>query len=174
MRTLASPPRIVHLLEPMVPNKWIVLAGFLTASFTAAALGGWATAAGRRSWYQTLVKPSWSPPDAVFGPVWTLLFVLMSVAAWRIWLHRDEPRVATSVGAFFGQLGLNVAWPVLFFGLRRPGMALGEILVLWGVLAWMQVRFWGLDAVAGWLWLPYLLWVTFACALNMATWKLNS
>jgi tryptophan-rich sensory protein len=82
--------------------------------------------------------------------------------------------VPTSVGAFFGQLGLNVAWPVLFFGLRRPGMALGEILVLWGVLAWMQVRFWGLDAVAGWLWLPYLLWVTFACALNMATWKLNS
>lgn len=78
-----------------------------------------------------------------------------------------------ALAAFFVQLGLNVAWPALFFRFRRPSLAFGEILVLWGLLAWMLSRYWSIDHTAGLLWLPYFLWVTFATALNLAVWRLN-
>jgi tryptophan-rich sensory protein len=166
-------PAIMHTSAIMKSSQLLALAGFLPASFAAAAVGGWATATGRRSWYQALAKPAWNPPDAVFGPVWTILFLMMSVAVWRVWLRREESGSQMALVAFFVQLGLNVAWSVLFFGFRRPGLAFGEILVFWGMLAWMLARFWSIDHTAGFLWLPYFLWVTFAVWLNLAIWKLN-
>lgn len=154
-------------------NRWLALFLFLLASFTASAIGGYATFESVRTWYPTLVKPSWNPPSAVFGPMWTLLYVLMSVAAWRIWLKRDVPGARVALRFFFVSLVLNALWSVLFFGLHSPGWALLDNAFLWATLVFLQNRFARIDRVAGWLWAPYLAWVTFAVALNAAIWRLN-
>ena len=154
-------------------NRWLALGLFLLASFTAAAIGGFATAESVRTWYPTLVKPAWNPPAAIFGPVWTLLYTAMSIAAWRIWLHRDQPGARPALRLFFVSLGLNALWSVLFFGLHRPGWALLEVLLLWASLVALLVRFGRLDKAAGWLWAPYVAWVSFATALNAAIVWLN-
>ncbi len=154
-------------------RTWLALIGFLASSFGAAALGGFATASSVKTWYPTLVKPAWNPPAWVFSPVWTLLFILMSVAAWRVWRRRDQAGAGAALRLFFVQLGLNALWSVLFFGLRRPDLALAEIVVLWLCLAQLQRAFSRVDRVAGWLWAPYLAWVTFASGLNAAIVVLN-
>ena len=154
-------------------NRWAALLLFLLASFTAATIGGQATADSVRSWYPTLAKPGWNPPAAVFAPVWTLLYVAMSVAAWRVWLRRDLPGAGPALRLFFVSLGLNALWSVLFFGLHRPGWALLEILLFWCSLVAVLGRFRRLDTAAGWLWLPYVAWVSFATLLNAAIWWLN-
>ena len=154
-------------------NRWAVLLLFLLASFTAAAIGGFATAESVRTWYPTLVKPVWNPPAAVFGPVWTLLYVAMSIAAWRIWLRAEAPGAKPARRLFFVSLGLNALWSVLFFGLHQPGWAFLEVLLFGACLVTLLVKFRRLDAVAGWLWTPYVAWVSFASVLNGAIWWLN-
>ena len=144
----------------------LVLVGFLLASFSAAAIGGYATAESVRTWYPLLNKPTWNPPAWVFGPAWTLLYTLMSIAAWRVWRQRDQPSAAAALGLFFAQLGLNAFWSVLFFGLHKPQWALAEIIAMWLLLAVIQRAFWRIDRIAGILWIPYLAWVSFATALN--------
>ncbi|RFC41925.1 MAG: tryptophan-rich sensory protein [Verrucomicrobia bacterium] len=154
-------------------NRWIALGLFLLASFTASAIGGYATFESVRTWYPTLAKPSWNPPAAVFGPVWTLLYTLMAFAAWRIWLRRELAGARPALRWFFVSLALNALWSVLFFGLHRPGLALLEVVLFWGTLVLVQLRFARLDRVAGWLWAPYVAWVSFATVLNAAIWRLN-
>lgn len=154
-------------------GHWLTLAGFLIASFTAATIGGLATAESVETWYPWLRKPNWNPPAWIFGPVWTLLYALMSIAAWRVWQRRQQPAANRALGLFFVQLGLNALWSVLFFGLQRPDLALAEIIVLWVVLMIILCRFWQIDRAAGWLWLPYVLWVSFATVLNGAIVWLN-
>jgi benzodiazapine receptor len=154
-------------------NRWFALLLFLLASFTAAAIGGYATAESVRTWYPTLVKPSWNPPAAVFGPIWTLLYTGMSIAAWRSWLRRDLPGVPCTLRLFFVSLVLNALWSVLFFGCHQPGWALLEIVLLWSTLIILLIRFRRVDAIAGWLWTPDVAWVSFATALNAAIWWLN-
>jgi tryptophan-rich sensory protein len=155
-------------------NRWAALGLFFLAAFSAAAIGGYVTAGSVRTWYPTLVKPSWNPPAAVFGPVWTLLYAAMSVAAWRIWLRRAEPGARTALRWFYASLVLNTSWSVVFFGLHQPGWAFLNIVLLWGALVTLQFRFARRDAVAGWLWAPYLAWVSFASVLNLTIWRLNS
>ena len=149
------------------------LLGFLGASFGTAAIGGAATATSVGTWYRALHKPAWNPPDWIFGPAWTLLYVLMAVAVWRVW--RDDTTVAARwTLALFGlQLTLNALWSVLFFGLRRPDLAFADVLILWGVLVVLLRRFWRADRLAGRLWVPYVAWVSFASALNGTVWWLN-
>lgn len=154
-------------------RSWLALLGFILASFAAAAIGGAATAENVRTWYPTLNKPAWTPPGWVFGPAWTLLYALMSVAAWRIWLIREKPGARRALTLHFVQLALNALWSVLFFGLKQPGLALGEIVVLWLLLLTIWRAFWRLDAAAGVLWTPYVAWVGFATALNGSIWWLN-
>jgi len=173
-----------HPLAPLAPpgagefpermNRWIALALFLLASFSAAAIGGYATFDPVRTWYPSLVRPAWNPPAALFGPVWTLLYTAMSFAAWRIWLRRELAGARPALWLFCASLGLNALWSVLFFGCRQPGWALLEVLLLWVCLVMLQFRFARLDPVAGWLWAPYLAWVSFATALNAAIWRLNA
>ncbi len=146
---------------------------FLAASFTAATVGGLATAESVKTWYPLLNKPDWNPPPWIFGPVWTALYVMMSIAAWRVYQKRNTQGANVTLALFFIQLCLNALWSILFFGLHSPGFALIEILILWGLLFNLQLRFWTLDRIAGWLWLPYLLWVTFASILNGTIWWLN-
>ncbi|NUP99563.1 MAG: tryptophan-rich sensory protein [Armatimonadetes bacterium] len=145
----------------------------LAVCFGAAALGGIATASSVGTWYPELRKPPFTPPSWVFGPVWTVLYGLMGVAAWLVW-RSGKPGVARrALWLFVAQLGLNVAWSWLFFGLRQPGWAFLEICLLWLAIGATMVAFWGVSRRAGWLLAPYLLWVTFAAALNLGIWLLN-
>jgi tryptophan-rich sensory protein len=155
-------------------NQWLVLGGFCMASFAAAAIGGTATGGSVRDWYPTLMKPAWNPPAWLFGPVWTVLYVMMAVAAWLVWRRAgwDGARLALTV--FFVQLALNAAWSIIFFGLRNSGAAFAEILVLWGAIAGTLVLFWQVNVPAAVLFIPYLAWVSFAAVLNFTIWRLNS
>lgn len=147
-------------------RPWLVLAGFIGASFLAGAIGSWATFANVRTWYPLLAKPSW-----IFGPIWSTLYVLMGVAIWRAW--RTGPAARPLVAGYFGQLVFNALWSVLFFGLKQPAWALVDIVGLLGLLGWMQIGLWRTDRLAGVLWLPYVLWVGFATVLNATIVRLN-
>ena len=153
------------------PDQWLMLAGFLVVTFGVTAIGGLATSGSVRYWYPTLAKPAWTPPSWLFGPVWTLLYAMMAVAAWMAWR-----RAGWSGGlVLFGvQLALNAAWSPLFFGWHRIDLALADIVLLWAAIMATTVAFWKATPVAGWLFVPYLLWVTFASGLNFALWRLNA
>jgi benzodiazapine receptor len=138
-------------------------------------LSGAMTARSVETWYPNLVKPSFNPPAWIFGPVWTVLYLMMGVAAYIVWkrgLDADGVRIA--LGAFLIQLVLNGLWSLLFFGLKSPSAAFAEILVLWlaiGITVWL---FWRVVPAAGALLLPYWAWVSFATVLNGSIWRLNS
>jgi tryptophan-rich sensory protein len=158
---------------PYLRENLTALAGFVLLCFAVAGLGGLATSSGVDAWYPTLVKPGFNPPDWVFGPVWTLLYLLMAIAAWRVW-RRPPSRLRSAAFASFGlQLALNLGWSVLFFGLRAPGAALVEIVLLLAAIAWTTRLFWRQDRPSGLLFVPYLLWVAFAAVLNASIWLLN-
>jgi tryptophan-rich sensory protein len=137
-------------------------------------LSGYATSGGVSTWYPGLAKPSFNPPSWAFGPVWTLLYILMGVAAFLVWrqgLRTDGVKSALTV--FLIQLALNGLWSVLFFGLQAPGWALVEIILLWLAIIATMVLFWRIVPTAGRLLLPYLVWVSFATVLNASLWWLN-
>lgn len=146
------------------------LAAWLLASLAA---GGIGSRFMPDAWYASLAKPSWTPPDAVFAPVWTALYVLMGVAAWTIWRRAGFRGSPVGLPLFAAQLALNALWPYLFFGLHRPGLAYLEILILWAVILGVTAIFWRESRAAGFLMLPYLAWVGFASCLNLAIWRLN-
>lgn len=154
-------------------NRWLALILFIVAAFVVAAIGGSATASSVGDWYLGLSKPTWNPPSWVFGPAWTLLYLLMSIAAWRVWLRRDEPGATRTLQLHGLQLVLNALWSIFFFGMRRPDLALIDILILLGLLIVIQFRLFRFDRTAAYLWLPYVAWVTFATMLNKAIWLLN-
>jgi tryptophan-rich sensory protein len=163
-----------------------VLLGSILLCFVAAALGSLATAPAIDGWYRTLSKPEWTPPGAVFGPVWTTLYLTMAIAAWLIWrtgierrersapaLDRSKVSVRCALALFALQLALNVSWSWIFFGMRSPGWAAIEIAALWLAIAATTIAFFSRSRLAGWLMTPYLAWVTFAAALNVAIWLMN-
>src|SRR6187455_2573066 len=113
----------------MISKRWLPLGLFLILAFVAAAFGGLATATSLDTWYPTLHKPSWNPPNWLFSPVWTLLYILMAVATWRAWRVGDALAARRTASLYSAQLTLNALWSILFFGLRRPGLALVEIFV---------------------------------------------
>jgi len=146
---------------------------FLALCLAVAALGGAATATSVGTWYQTLAKPPFNPPNWIFAPVWTTLYFMMAIAAWRVW-RRDGLRQARWALALFAlQLGLNLAWSIVFFGMRMIGAALVEIVVLLLAILATTVVFWQRDRVAGMLLIPYAAWVAFATVLTAALWQLN-
>ncbi|MBK8908138.1 MAG: tryptophan-rich sensory protein [Rhodospirillales bacterium] len=149
------------------------LAGFAVLCLAVSGIGGAITATSVDGWYQTLQKPSFNPPDWVFGPVWTVLYVMMAVAAWRVWRRAGFAGGRAALTAFLVQLGLNLAWTVLFFGLQAIGLALIEIVVLLAAIVVTAVLFRRIDRLAGWLLAPYGLWVAYAMALNTSLWLLN-
>jgi tryptophan-rich sensory protein len=146
---------------------------FCMACFLAAGLGSLLTMVSLESWYTGLAKPSWNPPPWVFGPVWTALYAMMAVAGWLVWRrHKTARRLA--LRWFAVQLALNVGWSAVFFGLQMPGLAFVEILALCFAIAATLTTFWQVSRPAGILLVPYLLWVSFAVALNLAIWRLNA
>ncbi len=155
----------------ITPRTLAGLAVFVVICFAAAGAGSYFTATSVGTWYAELKKPAWNPPNWLFGPVWTFLYLTMAVAAWLVWMKGG----ATSALALFAvQLALNVAWSGLFFGLRAPLPAFVGIVLLWDAIALTGYLFWRAVPAAGWLMAPYLAWVTFAGALNLSIWMLNS
>jgi tryptophan-rich sensory protein len=146
------------------------LAGWLLLTFLAPAAGAWSTSP---AWYAAMVKPSWSPPGWLFGPVWTLLYVLMAVAAWLVWREDGWARQRRPLTLYVVQLMLNAAWTPIFFGLRQPGWALLEIVALLAAILATLISFKPVRPLAAWLLAPYLAWVSFAAFLNFTLWRLN-
>ena len=146
------------------------LIGWLAFAF-AASLGGALVSVD--DWYAELAKPSWNPPSWLFGPVWSLLYVMMGVAAWRVWLHGGWPAQTRPLTAFVVQWGLNAIWTPLFFGWHQIGWALVDIVGLWLAIGLTIVLFFRVSRLAGLLLLPYWAWVTFATALNFTLWRMN-
>jgi tryptophan-rich sensory protein len=148
------------------------LAAWLAVTFLAAAIGG-AASIQADSFYAELVQPSWAPSSWVFGPVWSALYVSMGVAAWLVWRVDGFRSTRMALNLFLAQLVFNSLWSWLFFAWHRGALAFADILLLWILIAATIVGFLRVRAAAGWLLVPYLLWVTFATALNYALWKLN-
>ena len=128
------------------------------------------------TWYVTLEKPVFNPPNWIFGPVWTLLFLLMGVALYLVWDHRvifHKHKVDHAIEVFLLQMILNVLWSWLFFGAKMPLWAFGEIVILWGAILWNIIVFYRVRKWAGYLLIPYIVWVSFAIVLNFSLWWLN-
>jgi benzodiazapine receptor len=146
------------------------LVGWLILSFSAA-MGGFFVSIGE--WYSRLNKPTWNPPSWVFGPAWTLLYLMMGVAAWLVWREGGWRAQRRALVLFLVQLVLNALWTPLFFGLHQPGLAFADIVLLWLTVALTAFVFWQVSRPAGLLLLPYLAWVTFAAVLNFTIWRMN-
>ena len=126
-----------------------------------------------QQWYDALSKPSFNPPNVVFGPVWTILYILIAIAGARVWLAAPSPERTVALRLWFAQLVLNALWSPLFFGARQPGLALIDIVLMLVAIAAFVWRARRVDRVASWLMVPYLGWVSFATALNLAIVLLN-
>ena len=148
------------------------LAGWLVVSFAASAVGAVASIQAR-SFYSQLVQPGWAPPPGIFGPVWTLLYTLMGIAAWLVWRSGGFGPNRQALTLFLLQLAFNALWSWLFFAWKLGDLALVDIVVLWMLIVATLVSFWRVRPVAGVLLIPYLLWVSFASILNYSLWKLN-
>lgn len=146
---------------------------FLAACLAVSGIGGAITATSVGTWYQGLEKASFNPPDWVFAPVWTALYVMMAVAGWRVWRRAQFEARRKALTLFVVQLGLNLIWSLLFFGLQRIDLALMEIVILLFAIIANTAVFWRLDRAAGALFVPYVLWVAYATALNASLWLLN-
>jgi len=126
------------------------------------------------TWYSQLNKPSFNPPNQLFGPVWTVLYIMIATAAYLIWKQRnDSPLYATTRTVYFIQLLLNFSWSIIFFGLHQILIALVVIVLLWISIVLTMYYFGKFSKTACWLLLPYLLWVSFATALNFSIYLLN-
>lgn len=154
-----------NVLKLIVAIGLSEFAGIIGAVFTTPSIS---------TWYANIVRPEFSPPNWVFGPVWTTLYALMGIAAFLVWkkgLGRKDVKVA--LGIFVGQLVLNSLWSIIFFGLQSPGAAFIEIMVLWLAIVATIVTFAKISKPAAWLLVPYILWVSFAAFLNYSIWMLN-
>ncbi len=136
----------------------------------AASLGG---IFGTGDWYRTLVKPSFNPPNWIFGPVWSTLYLAMAVAAWLIWRQRGAHAVGLPLGLYAVQLALNAAWTAIFFGAHQMGWAFAEIVLLDTLILASAITFWPVSRIASVLMMPYFAWVSFASLLNFTLWRLN-
>ena len=150
---------------PLLISILITLsAGFIGSFFTTSSI---------TTWYAFINKPFFSPPNWLFAPVWTLLYILMGISAFLIWKKRDNLKTKQAF-IFYGiQLILNALWSIIFFGMHNPGLALLEIIILWLFILITLIKFYKINKIAGLLFIPYLLWVSFASILNYAIWMLN-
>ena len=148
------------------------LAGWLVVSFAASAVGAVASIQAK-SFYSQLVQPGWAPPPGIFGPVWTVLYALMGVAAWLVWRSGGFAPNRQALTLFLLQLAFNALWSWLFFTWNLGVLALADIVVLWILIVATLVSFWRVRPIAGALLIPYLLWVSFASILNYSLWQLN-
>jgi len=148
------------------------LFGWLLICFCAAAIGAFASIQAE-SFYAELVQPDWAPPASVFGPVWSVLYAMMAVAAWLVWRESEHQFLRIALTVFLLQLVLNTLWSWLFFRWQLGALAFIDIVFLWVLIFITVLLFWRVRPLAAVLLIPYLLWVTFASALNYSVWQLN-
>ncbi len=154
-------------------NRQVIgFVAWIAVCFVAAAIGS-AASLQAGSFYTELVRPEWAPPPAVFGPVWSILYLMMAIAAWLIWRIAGFAAARTALVLFLVQLAFNALWSWLFFGWRLGALAFADIVLLWVLVLATLIMFWRIKPIAGALLIPYLLWVGFASALNYAVWQLN-
>ena len=158
----------------MSSHRWLMLFFFLFLCYGAAGLGSIWTSSSVGAWYAELRKPSFNPPNWIFAPVWSVLYFLMTLSVWLVWREAGWGGAKLALILFFAQLALNVAWSGLFFGLRRPGTALVEIVFLFGAIVATALAFRPVSGIAFGLMVPYAIWVAFAVLLNFKIWQLNS
>ena len=147
---------------------------FLTLCLLVGGIGGAITSSSVDTWYQTLNKPAFNPPDWLFAPVWTSLYIMMAIAAWRVWRRIGLKTGWMAFTVFFTQLGLNLVWSFLFFGLNRIDLALLEIIILLTVIIFNAILFWRIERLAGLLFAPYVAWVFYASLLNFSLLMMNA
>jgi len=158
----------------MTPTRaYTTLALFILLNAAISALGGWVTASSVGTWYLTLEKPSFNPPNWIFAPVWGALYVMIAIAGWRAWRRSTGPQRQLALTAYAVQLALNLSWSFVFFGARLIGPALAAIAALLAAILANAYLFWRIDRAAAALLLPYAAWVSFATLLNAALWRLN-
>ncbi|MFG6415884.1 TspO/MBR family protein [Roseateles sp. DC23W] len=163
----------VALTRNSAPAQALALVGWLALTGVAAAMGGIASA-DAPGFYAQLSKPGWAPPAWLFGPVWTVLYLMMGVSAWLVWRAHDPQRgERTALGLYAAQLVPNALWSWLFFGWRQGALACLDILLLLALLAVMIPAFWRISRIAALLLLPYFAWVSFAAALTAVVWQRN-
>ena len=163
---MTAPPTLSTSIQAAGLLLWLLVA------FAAASVGGFASA-GASEFYRDLVRPSWAPPGWLFGPVWSVLYALMGVAAWLVWRARGLGGARNALLIFVVQLAANALWTWLFFAWRLGRLAFAEILLLLALILATIVLFWRVNRLAAVLLFPYLLWVSFASALTLSTWRLN-
>ena len=154
------------------PHQALGLLAWLLLTFSAAAVGGFASASAGDV-YRELVRPPWAPPGWLFGPVWSVLYLMMGVSAWIVWRKQGFAGAKLALVLFVTQLVANALWTWLFFVWLQGALALAEILLLWVLIAATIASFWWFSKLAAALLLPYLAWVSFASALTLALWRLN-
>jgi benzodiazapine receptor len=158
--------KVIDILKLVVSVIICLGAGFIGSVFTTPSIP---------TWYATLKRPSFAPPNWLFAPVWTTLFVLMGIAAFLVWRRGlNDPQVKIALGIFIVQLILNTLWSVMFFGLRSPLGGLIDISILWIAILLTILNFFKISTTAGLLLIPYILWVSFAAVLNFSIWRLNT
>ncbi len=157
-----------------VTRQVVGLVVSIGACAAVAALGSAMTMPSIGTWYATLSKPSWNPPNWIFGPVWSTLYLLMAVAAWMVWRKSGLSAALGPLALFALQLALNCAWSGLFFALHKPWLAFADIAVLWLAIVATMIAFARVSLFGSLLLAPYLLWVTFAGILNFTVAKMNS
>ncbi len=155
-------------------KKFFTIAFFVGVSQLAGIIGSFFTVSSVSGWYSTLNKPFFNPPSWVFGPVWISLYFMMGVASYLVYERIGKDDLAKrSLVVFFIHLFFNASWSVMFFGLESPGVAFVNIVILWGLILFLVLVFFRVSRVAGYLFVPYLLWVSFAGVLNFSIWWLN-
>jgi benzodiazapine receptor len=156
-------------------NKTMRISALVLTCLAVGYFSGIVTRSATTTWYPTIIKPSFNPPNWIFAPVWSLLYALMGVAAGLVWHRIDHEKEAVKKALIFFavQLGLNALWSVLFFGLKNPLLAGIEIIILWLMIYETYTKFAKINTISGYLFIPYLLWVSFALVLNGSIWWLN-
>lgn len=176
MVTTSAPQSCVSV--PLMANRslladLVALALLVGLCLGIGALGGSLAEASAETWYDDLIKPAFTPPGTMFGSVWTILYILIAVAAWRVWRGADWQTARGPLTLFALQLALNLGWSVVFFGLQKIGAAVATIIVLDVAILVTTLAFRTVDRAAALLMTPYLAWVLFGTVLNVATWRLN-
>jgi tryptophan-rich sensory protein len=153
-------------------QQMLGLVVWLAVCFVAAGIGG-AASIDAGPFYAQLVRPGWAPPSWVFGPVWSILYALMAIAAWLVWRVGGFRAASMALALFLVQLVFNALWSWLFFGWQLGALAFVCVLALWALILATLIFFWRIKPLPGALLIPYLLWVSFAAALNFSVWQLN-
>jgi translocator protein len=168
-----SKSKVPEAAAPGRRDGWIALVGWICLLV---GLGASMSVFGPDAWYASLLTPTWNPPSWLFGPMWTLLYIMMAVSVWLVRREQDidPPTRRRALAMFTLQFLLNLAWTPLFFALHTPGLAFVDICLLWVAILWTMLMFGRVRPLAGYLLLPYLLWVSFALVLNGTIWLMNS